>query len=188
MSKFMSVLMMCSASVFLPIAASAQITEIRVGITEFDERTLDISFTSQVGQENSIAINAEILFEEPQILKWALTPQPYINGTLNLEGNTSYGGAGLLWRQRFNERFYGDIASGLVIHTGSNQFTNETLLDPNRRIIFGTRFLFRQQGSLGVNLNEDWASEIFFEHLSNAGLGFANEGADSLGFRIVRKL
>ena len=76
----------------------------------------------------------------------------------------------------------------MVIHTGSNQFTLETLLDPNRRIIFGSRFLFRQQGSLGVNLNEDWASEIFFEHLSNAGLGFANEGADSLGFRIVRKL
>ena len=186
--QFSRALLFCAAIVFMPIAAFAQIAEIRVGITEFDERTLDISFTSQVGQENSVAINAEILFDEPEILKWALTPQPYINGTLNLEGNTSYGGAGLLWRQRFNERFYGDIASGLVIHTGSNQFTNETLLDPNRRIIFGTRFLFRQQGSLGVNLNEDWASEIFFEHLSNAGLGFANEGADSLGFRIVRKL
>jgi len=186
--KYSIVLMICAASVFIPSTANAQIAEIRIGVTEFDERTLDVSFTSQVGQENSVAINAEILFEEPEFLKWALSPQPYINGTLNLEGNTSYGGGGLLWRQGFGEKFYGDIASGVVIHTGSNQFTIETLLDPNRRIIFGSRFLFRQQGSLGVNLNEDWASEIFFEHLSNAGLGFANEGADSLGFRIVRKL
>ena len=170
------------------MTASAQIAEIRVGVTEFDERTLDISFTSQVGQENSVAINAEILFDEPEILKWALTPQPYINGTLNLEGNTSYGGVGLLWRQSFGDKFYGDIASGVVVHTGSNQFTLATLLDPNRRIIFGSRFLFRQQGAIGFNLNEDWASEIFFEHLSNAGLGFSNEGADSLGFRVVRKL
>jgi len=62
------------------------------------------------------------------------------------------------------------------------------LLDPNRRIIFGSRFLFRQDGAIGVNLNEDWATEVFFEHLSNAGLGFVNEGVDNVGFRVVRKL
>ena len=187
-SKFSIFSALCAACFLMPVSAAAQIAELRFGITEFDERTLDVSFSAQGGNENSVAIHAEILFEEPEFLKWAFTPQPYINGTLNLEGNTSYGGGGLLWRQSFGDRFYGSIASGLVIHTGSNDFTFDDLLDPNRRIIFGSRFLFRQDGAIGVNLNEDWATEVFFEHLSNAGLGFVNEGVDNVGFRVVRKL
>ena len=188
MSKFSILSALCAACFLMPLSAAAQIAELRFGITEFDERTLDVSFSAQGGDENSVAIHAEILFEEPEFLKWAFTPQPYINGTLNLEGNTSYGGGGLLWRQNFGDRFYGSIASGIVIHTGSNEFTFDDLLDPNRRIIFGSRFLFRQDGAIGVNLNEDWATEVFFEHLSNAGLGFVNEGVDNVGFRVVRKL
>jgi len=188
LSKITVGLSICATLILMPISASAQISEIRVGIAQFDERILDIAFAAQAGDETSAALHAEILFDEPEFLKWALSPQPYIGGTLNLEGNTSYGGGGLLWRQGFGKRFYGDIASGLVIHTGSNQFTLETLLDPNRRIIFGSRFLFRQQVALGVKINEDWATEVFFEHLSNAGLGFSNEGADSVGFRVARSL
>jgi len=150
LSKITVGLSICATLILMPISASAQISEIRVGIAQFDERILDIAFAAQAGDETSAALHAEILFDEPEFLKWA--------------------------------------ASGLVIHTGSNQFTLETLLDPNRRIIFGSRFLFRQQVALGVKINEDWATEVFFEHLSNAGLGFSNEGADSVGFRVARSL
>ena len=75
-----------------------------------------------------------------------------------------------------------------MLRTGSNDPTSEDLMGPDRRILFGTRFLFRQQVALGLNLNKDWAVELFFEHLSNANLSSNNEGADSVGFRIARKL
>ena len=63
----------------VPVTAIAQISELRVGIAEFDENTLDLPFVNDfAGDENSVAITGEVLFEEPEFLKWALSPQPYI--------------------------------------------------------------------------------------------------------------
>ena len=74
-------------------SAAAQVAEIRVGVAEFDERTLNLEGNSFFrADEGSVAISGEILFEEPEFLKWALSPQPYIGGTLNLEGHTSFAG------------------------------------------------------------------------------------------------
>ena len=92
---------------FVNSAAQAQVAEMRVGANIHDIEIL--GFGTNKEKENSGAINAELVFEEPQFLKWALSPQPYIGGTYNLEGNTSYGGAGLLWRQGFGNKFYGDF-------------------------------------------------------------------------------
>ena len=175
LSKVSFIVLIVFISALFPIKACAQIAEIRVGLSQFDERILDIAFAAQAGDETSAAIHGEILFEEPEFLKWALSPQPYIGGTINLEGNTSYGGAGFLWRQTFGPRFYASIASGGVLRTGTNDLVTELFLSEERDIIFGSRFLFRQQGALGVNLTKDWAAEVFFEHLSNAGLGFSND-------------
>jgi len=154
-------------------------------VAQFDERILDIGLAAQEGEETSVAIHGEILFDEiplykrlsdpSDILKWALSPQPYIGGAVNLGGFTSYGGGGFLWRQKLGHKAYVDIASGGVLRTGTNGLDEEVLSGPNREIIFGSRFLFRQQFALGLNLSEQWSGEIFFEHLSNAGLGFVNE-------------
>jgi len=188
-SKSLTYIFLFACLVFIPNSAAAQIAEVRVGLTEFDERSLNVGIATQRANENSIAINGEILFEEPKFLKWALSPQPYIGGTLNLEGKTSYGGAGLLWRQGFGEKFYGDFAVGFVAHTGTNDISDffERISPDRENIQFGSTILFREQVALGYNVNEDWSAELFFEHLSNAGLAFNNEGADSLGFRAVKK-
>lgn len=182
------------ASSAISTSAHAQIAELRFGLTEFDERTLDVGISVQFANENSVAINGEILFEEPEFLKWALTPQPYIGGTINLEGKTSFGGGGLLWRQSFGDKFYGDLAIGLVAHTGTNNIEREPgesffdiLSRFDEEIEFGTNILFREQVALGYNVNQSWSGEIFFEHLSNGFLNPDNDGVDNLGFRAVRK-
>jgi len=210
-------------SIAAPISAKAQISELRLGIAEFDENTLDLPLVNDfAGDENSVAISGEILFEEPEFLKWALSPQPYIGGTLNLEGNTSFAGAGLLWRQTVGPKFYGDFALGLVAHTGTTiiEPSDELLalfdqaeqfetfadipddlieainLENGRRIErlqneieFGSRVLFRLQGAVGYNFNEDWAGEVYVEHLSNANLFSErrNDGVNILGVRAARK-
>jgi lipid A 3-O-deacylase len=193
--------------------AHAQVTEVRVGVTEFDERTTGLSvLTAREADENSIALNAEIVFEEPKFLKWALSPQPYINGTLNVQGKTSFGGAGLLWRQNLGKTFYADFAFGGVIHNGTKDLLFSDVFDEiNRRgnisleeedrlfdalarrfeteIEFGSRLLFREQITLGVRLSEDWATEVFYEHLSNAGLpeNGENDGVNNLGVKLARR-
>jgi len=111
------------------MSAAAQVAELRVGIAEFDERTTPVPST-QFANENSISISAEVLFEEPKFLKWALSPQPYIGGSLNLEGETSFIGGGFLWRQRFFEsKFYADYAMGLVVHDGT------TIIEPSAELL-----------------------------------------------------
>ncbi len=177
--------------------AKAQISELRFGVTEFDERTIKLGWGAGGGRENSIGINGEIIFDEPEFLKWALAPQPYIGGMVNLDGKTSYGGAGLLWRHNFSNKVYGDIALGVVLHDGTKKvFTadnlresgfDELLRRSQEEISYGERYLFRPAVTLGYRVSDKWAGEIFFEHLSNAYTGNVNEGVDSIGFRAARR-
>ena len=221
-----SIIVAASSLVLLPMSTMAQIAEVRVGLAEFDERTTEdfpsILHSVQRANENSVAISGEILFEEPEFLKWALSPQPYVGGTLNLEGKTSFGGAGFLWRQTVVKKFYGDFAAGLAVHNGTTQIESsdelialldqlEGFQDPNdvplnlleefialsderfdrfdNEIEFGSRVLFRLQGAIGLNINEDWAGEVYIEHLSNGDLfsKTRNDGVNNLGFRVARK-
>lgn len=191
--------------------ASAQVTEVRIGIGEFSEGFINPGSETEDGIEQSWALQGEVIFDEPEFLKWALTPQPYINGTLNLEGNTNHAGAGLLWRQSFGEKIYSDFAFGASIHDGTidhdiRDYIVNNMIDfegygeaLNTQREFGSRVLFREQLTLGYRITPEWSAEVFFEHLSN---GFVlgrrpdpnnrfdrrdNDAVDTLGFRVAKR-
>ena len=192
--------LLCAASA---IPAFAQVAEIRAGIGAHD---IGVIGTVPV-REQALVVNAEIVFDEPDFLKWALSPQPFINGSLNLGGSTSYAGAGLLWRQNIGKRFYGDFGFGLVIHDGTldasdeldfsnletveefNAEFHELFFRRNNRLQYGSRVLFREQLTVGYKLDDKWALEGYFEHLSHGGLlsDGENDGSDAAGFRVNRK-
>ena len=222
---FRVITLCASALALLPMSAAAQVAELRFGIAQFDEEIFDFDGNRfGRGDETSLSITGEILFEEPKFLKWALSPQPYIGGSVNLEGETSFGGGGLLWRQTFGKKVYGDFALGVVAHTGtlnigiSDELMSlleqarefETFADipvelndaidagfderferENEEIEFGSRLLFRLQWALGYNFSEDWAGEIYLEHLSNGQGNIlsegVNEGVNNIGIRAARK-
>lgn len=189
-------------------SALAQVSEIRFGISEFDERTFNVPLSAKRASENSAAVNFEILFEGPQVLKWALSPKPYIGGTVNLEGKTSFAGSGLLWRQTISGSFYCDFAFGIVAHDGTKDIRLHRPISPgdwmsgegptraqifndrfDSEIKFGSRVLFREQLALGNSFSATWSAEIFLEHLSNGMIlsSGRNDGVNNLGFRAVRK-
>jgi len=194
--KYMT-LLAAGLSLCFSAQASAQISEIRIGVTEFDERTIKFGWGAGGGRENSIGINGEVIFDKPDMLRWALSPRPYIGGMVNLEGDTSYVGGGLTWRQEFSDRFYGDLAIGIVVHDGEkNLFSNSNrrredfatlLARSGEEISFGSRYLFRPAATLGYRVNDDWAGEVFFEHLSNGFTATVNDGVDNIGFRAARR-
>ena len=201
------------------LPAQAQVTEIRGGVHQHDIEIFGLG--GKKGKETSASLNAEIICGKPEFLDWALSPSIYAGGSVNLEGNTSYGGGGLMWRQGFSDRFYGDFAFGLVVHDGTlevdlpsyfddpviaaalegngtltpaqldriNQENIPYLARLNNEIEFGSRILFRQGFALGYRVNDDWAGEIYFEHLSHGKIlsSRSNEGLDSLGIRISRR-
>lgn len=210
--KYLSIIIVVGLAALNPQLVSAQISEVRVGIAEFSEDFINPGTEIDNGVEQSLALQGEIIIEEPKFLKWALSPQPYVNATLNLEGNTNHTGVGLLWRQGFGKKLYGDFAFGFVVHDGTKIIQGSDFIGPGPTLDFegyynafeterefGTRLLFREQVTLGYRINEDWAAELFFEHLSN-GLGSIrkpdpdisiynqpNDAVDSLGLRVAKR-
>lgn len=194
-------------------SSHAQIAELRIGAGEFSEDFINPGTEIDNGIEQSLALQGEIVFEEPEFLKWAFTPQPYISGTLNLEGNTNHAGVGLLWRQSLGKKFYGDFTFGAVIHDGTVNHDIRDYVDSENAVIdfqayqtaqrtereFGSRVLFREQLTLGYRFSESLSAEIFFEHLSN-GLIIGrkpdsdnvfdrrdNDAVDTLGLRVSKR-
>jgi lipid A 3-O-deacylase len=189
---------LAAAIAALSSTAQAQVSEARLGANIHDIDWTGLG--SGADKERSTAINGEILFEEPEFLKWALSPQPYIGGALNLEGETSHGGAGLLWRQTFAKNFYFDVSFGLVVHDGTievkaspivqsviddaaveasftdaqrAQFASDLAVfrqRQNSEIDLGSRVLFREQIALGYRWSEEWSGHIFAEHLSHGNI------------------
>lgn len=198
-----SILGLTGLLLFLPLSSYAQEIEVRIGVAEFAESILGVGIQVDDGSENSVALSGEVIFGKPEFLSWALQPRPYLNATLNLEGKTSFAGGGLLWRQSLGDRFYGDIALGLVAHNGTNEIRPDSssptpFTDIIRRDIeeraFGSTILFRQQVTLGYKLTDTWSADVYFEHISNGGVlgrdddndvfGNSNDGADILGARL----
>ena len=179
--------------------------ELRVGATEHDVSILGLGATK--GKENSGALNAEIVLPQspfltritPRFLRNTFRPQPWVGGTLNLGGRTSYGGAGVLYRGYAGERLYGEWATGLVVHDGTLEneqsdlliglqngtitppFTDDQILQTltdlqdfefrqNNNIEFGGRVLFRNAFTLGYRVNRTLAVEGFVEHLSHGNI------------------
>ncbi|WP_371395645.1 acyloxyacyl hydrolase [Fretibacter rubidus] len=179
---------------FLSAPAHAQISEIRAGLTEFDETTTGINWGAGMGRENSIGINAELIFDPLLGKDKSLRLHPYIGGMVNLNGDTSYAAAGVMLRKDFTQKFYGDIGIGLAVHDGRIQLSD--LPRSERRdaflngISFGSRFLFRPQITLGYRIDDNWAGEVFMDHLSNGNVLDStgiNEGVDNLGIRVARR-
>ena len=76
-----------------------------------------------------------------------------------------------------------DLLNALI--SENNQFIDRF----DSEIEFGSRVLFRLQGAIGYNFNEDWAGEAYVEHLSNGGVfsDERNDGVNILGLRAARK-
>lgn len=181
----------------LSATASAQISEVRVGITEYDADTIDIGWAARDGVENSLALNGEVIFAPLGLTDGWLDPRPYVGAMINLEGETSYIGAGLTWRAALSEKFYGDIAIGLALHNGTiDVITPDSIREQgfavlarriDNEISHGSAVLFKPQLTLGYRVTDDWAVEVFAEHMSNGFLKKPNEGVDSLGLRVARR-
>lgn len=175
-------------------SAQAQISEIRAGVTEFDEETTGINWGAGGGRENSIGINAEVIFNPLLGNRDKLALHPYIGGMVNLEGDTSYIAAGVMLRKDFGPKFYGDIGIGLALHDGRIQLSDlpkgERIDARFNGISFGSDVLFRPAISFGYRIDDQWAAEIFMDHLSNGnvlGSTDINEGVDNLGVRVARR-
>lgn len=176
---------------------TATASEVRFGIWEHDAEMFGLGGAK--GKETGEAVSLEIIGDSPDWLEWARSPRPYIGGSLNLNGNTSHGGVGLLWRGDITKKIYVDYGFGLAIHDGTLEVPSpNTATTPAEiaervgrklnEIEFGSRVLFRNQFAFGFRVSDDWSTEIVWEHLSNGKiLDDVNEGIDNVGIRVAKR-
>ncbi|MEL7128758.1 MAG: acyloxyacyl hydrolase [Pseudomonadota bacterium] len=146
-------------------------------------------------QEDGENIQGEIVFGSPPLLdrRWTGRPRPYIVGSVNTAGDTSFGGFGLLWNFDFGRGKKWSVEPGLgyIVHSGAIDLPfpigdpQNTEFDENN-ILFGSRDLFRTTLALNRDLGQRWGMQIIYEHLSHGqilGQG-RNQGNDSIGARV----
>lgn len=171
------------------------VSEVRLGVLAFNA---DIGINpSNEGQEDGASLQAEILFDTPRRLRWKyfFAPEPFILGSVNTGGGTSFGGFGLSWDWQLGKkgRWEFENSLGYIVHNGEIDIpfpgvpgSAENLELSQNNILFGSRDLFRTTFALNRHLGERWGVSLVYEHLSHGqiiGTG-RNQGADSIGGRM----
>ncbi len=173
-------------------AQAGPVDEIRVGVTQHNICILDCD---NANKEDGPNINGEIVFNSPDILDIIWSPRPYVMGSVNTAGDTSFGGAGLHWNWDFADGWSLEPGVGYVIHDGELSFPfpqGDPRNDPisETTVFFGSRDLFRTSLSLNRDLGEKWGAQVMYEHLSHGQIlgNGRNQGIDNIGVRLIYRL
>ena len=160
----------------VPASLSAQ--EVYGGVYA---HAVDTPFTFDTG-EGGTDVQAGVRFDPIEGLG---DVQPYVFGSANLSGDTSFVGVGVSWKAELGP-VYLRPGVGLVVHDAP-----ELRVDPatGYRTDLGSRVLFEPEIALGVDLDESWSVEASWVHISNARLfnSEQNPGIDMMGLRVNRR-
>ena len=156
-----------------PASASAQ--ELYGGVYA---HAVETPFTFDT-QEGGVDIQAGYRFAE---IEGLADVQPYLFGSVNLDGDTSFVGAGVSWKAEVGP-VYLRPGVGLVVHDAPSLRVNS---ETGFRTDLGSRILFEPEIAVGVNVSERWSLEASWVHISNARLfnSEQNPGIDMMGLRL----
>ena len=108
--------------------------------------------------------------------------QPYVFGSVNSVGDTSFAGAGVSWKGEFGKAYIRP-GVGLVVHDAPALRTDPAT---GIRTDLGSRILFEPELALGYSVSDRWSVEASWVHISNARLfnSEQNPGIDMMGLRV----
>jgi hypothetical protein len=158
-----------------PVASWRLADELRGGVFAHDP-------SSQEG--GSVDVNLELLsarlpLGDPTTLLGMLVPRLHVGTDINTAGKTSEFYAGLTWTFDVTRWLFVEGSFGGALHTG---FTGP--VPPPGRNALGCNPLFRESGTIGVRLSENWSVMATIDHISNADLCTRNRGLTNFGGRI----
>ena len=164
------------AAVVLASPASAQ--EVYAGVYA---HAVDTPFTLET-TEGGVDVAAGIRFAPIDALSFIGSPSPYLIGSLNTRGDTSFAGAGLSWTIG-KGAFYARPGIGLVLHDAP-----EYRVDPatGLRADLGSRVLFEPEIGVGYRVSPRASVEAHWMHISQGQIfdGQQNPGIDMIGARV----
>jgi len=181
MHKIMTCAAFCAASLALPASAHAQ--EVFGGVYAHG---VDTPFTFDTGESGSVDIAAGIRFDGIEALSFIGSPEPYILGSLNTSGDTSFAGVGVAWTIG-NGPVYVRPGIGIVVHDGPEFRVNQAT---GFRTDLGSRVLFEPEIGVGYRVSERTSVEAHWMHISQGQIfdSQQNPGIDMIGMRVNLKL
>jgi lipid A 3-O-deacylase len=181
-------LLIASAAALSASASAQAVDEVRLGVMAHNVCVLDCD---NADKEDGPNINGEIVFSSPDFLNLIWSPRPYVMGSVNTAGDTSFGGAGLNWNWDFAEGWSLEPGVGYVVHDGELDFPfpqGDPRNNPisESKVFLGSRDLFRTSLSLNRDLAGPWGVQLMYEHLSHGQIlgNGRNQGLDNIGVRV----
>ena len=168
------------AAILLASPAAAQ--EVFGGIYKHG---VDTPFTFDTG-EGGVDVAAGVRFGGIEALSAIGSPEPYVIGSLNLRGGTSFAGAGLAWTIG-NGPVYVRPGIGLVVHDAPELRVNYAT---GMRTDLGSRVLFEPEIGVGYRVSERASVEAHWMHISQGQIfdSQQNPGIDMMGVRLNWRL
>ncbi len=159
------------------LAAPAYAGEVFAGAYVHEVET---PFTLETG-EGGYDVALGYRFDRIEALSVIGRPAPYVIGSLNVEGDTSFVAAGLSWTIGKGP-VYVRPGIGLAIHDGPKSSFGED----GARYDLGSRVVFEPEIAIGARLSDRVSVEASWMHLSHARLfnGSQNPGIDMFGARV----
>lgn len=181
---------------YLVLGATSSIAqtfdEIRFGVLQHN---ICVSDCLNANKEDGPAVQGEITFRSPTSIESFFTPRIYLIASGNLAGDTSFVGVGIHFNVPIVDDWMLEPGFGYVIHNGNLQ-NLYSRTDPRydnywrENLLLGSRDLFRSSLAINRNIDDKWGLQVQIDHLSHGrliGKG-ENQGLDSLGVRIIRRL
>lgn len=168
------------AAVACPLPAAAN--EVIGG---FYAHGVDTPFTFDT-EESGVDFELGFRGKEIDELSFIGSPAPYVFGSLNTAGDTSFVAAGMAWKAEIGQ-VYIRPGIGLALHNGpSYRVSAET----GQRTDLGSRVLFEPELAVGMDIDDRWSVEASWVHISNARLfnRSQNPGIDMIGLRVNYKM
>lgn len=142
---------------------------------------VDTPFTLRT-EEGGTDIQAGYRFAPLQSLAFIGKPAPYLIGSVNTRGDSSFAGGGLGWKLGAGP-VYVRPGLGVVVHDGpTERFSSRD----GKRIDLGSRILFAPEVAIGARLSDRVSLEASWVHVSHARLfnWGQNPGIDMMGVRL----
>lgn len=178
------------AAIALP-AQAQWVDEVRLGVIQHNICVIDCD---NADKEDGPNINGELVFASPDFLSFALNPRPYLMGSANTAGKTSFGAVGLEWTFDVFDGWAIEPGLGYAIHDGAlnNPYPQGSPLGDaytEENVLLGSKDLFRTSFAVNKDFGDKWGAQILYEHLSHGQIlgNGRNQGMDTLGARIIYK-
>jgi lipid A 3-O-deacylase len=175
-------------SVSLAAPARAEVDELRVGVTH----NFNVEHNRLTDGREGDNVEGELVWSSPELFGIIGSPRPYVVGSFNTEGKTSFVGAGVLWRWNFAHNWAFEPGFGFIVHNGEidNPYPDgsaQAAQFQDEHQLLGSRDLFRETFALERSFGDHAALQVYYEHASHGQIlnSGRNQGLNNVGLRYV---